>query len=360
MAMNRIVHTHFLARAFPIPRSLVLSNTAVDICDGVMRFFSRDQKHGMFIPRDFGTLAFPRLHTSQNDKVKEEAVTILGNWAHARGQKIVNAIIHEDEAYVFKVSVPTSDRSQIRSAIEALLEENVPIPPSDAIFEYTIVARDEKLHESTVAVTALSRASVNEYLDIFKKSGLTVASLDTEARAMAKALFTKDDTNVHAVLAIAERHSVVFIAERGAVVFSSSIEVGSRDFDKAIAKTLNITEDAARTLKHEQAITPAKDEANLFEATLSVSSTIRDELAKVLAYWKAQGKKEREFVDVSEIILLGSDSVNAGFAQYISATSKIPCRIGSVWTNTEGPDKTLPTLHHNDSLDYGSVIGTLI
>lgn len=359
--MNFTFNTKWVAEAFPVPGPLTLSNTSVDISDGIMRFFECTRKRGVVYPKDFGTLPFPRLYNDKADEaVKKEAILVLKKWAVPRNIKIVNAIIHEDEAYVFKVTVPTNNPKEIRPALEALLEENVPIPPSDALFEYSILASDQNLSETTVAVSVISKTSALKYLDVFAQGDISVVSLETESRAIAKTIFPKNDTGVHAVLSIAKRHSVVCIIEKGAVVFSSSIEVGDTDLTRAVAMTLNIKEDAAETMRKRDGRTDNETDIQLFEAMMPVFGTIRDELGKMLVYWKTQGKKERQFVDISDIILLGSGSVAPGFAEYITAASKIPAKIGSVWTNTLSPESCLPRLHKNDSLDYGSLIGTLV
>jgi len=359
--MNFTFKTKWLAGAFPVPHSLILSNTSVDISDGVMRFFECTRKHGVVSPKDFGMLNFPRLYKGTiDDAVRKEAVSILKKWASTRTIKAVHALIHEAEAYVFKVTVPTTHPKEINSALEALLEENVPIPPSDALFEYTVLASDEHLAETTVAVSVISRKSAEQYLNIFSESGIGIASLDTESRTIAKAIFPAGDTGVHAVLSIAYRHSIVSIIEKGAVVFSSSIEVGEYDLVRAIAKTLNITEEAAEALRKKDSPDDNEKDMKLFEAMMPVFGTIRDELGKMLVYWKTQGKKERVFNDITDITLLGKSSMAPGFAEYITASSKIPARIGSVWTNTLSPETSLPRLHKNESLDYGSLIGTLL
>ena len=358
--MNINSQKKWVMNAFPVPSALVLSNTSVDISDGVLRFFECTRDHGVIAPKDFGTLSFPRLHTDGvQDKTKTEASTILKNWALPRNIKMINALIHEDEAYVFKANLPTTNPKEIRSAVEALLEENVPVPPNDALFEYTIIATDEKLTETAVAVSVLSRTTVNEYLNIFKNAGIGIASLDTESRTLAASLFQSNDTGVHAILSIAKRHSIICIVENSSVVFSTSINVGEVDLIGAVSKTLRITDEAAETLMKDEK-TNNKQAMELFEAMMPVFGTIRDELGKVQVYWKTQGKKERHFSDIADIILVGTSSVTPGFSEYITSISKIPAHVGSVWTNTLSPDISLPRLHKKDSLNYGSLIGALL
>ena len=351
----------WIDKAFPVPGILIPTLVSVDISDGTLRFFEFSRKRGDFAPKEYGSLPFPRMHIgANNEKGRSEAISALKTWASGKKYASARVVIHEDEVYVFKVTVPTTDKNEIRSAIEALLEENVPIPPNDCVFEYQAMAADYTLRETTLAVSVVSRKSIAEYLDIFSSAGISVVGFETEARAMAHALFTPQDSLVHAVLSISEHHSVVFIVEKGAVVWSSSLEVGSSDIDKAISKTYGTTIEAARALKLEKAFAEADGDMSLFEAMLPVLSTVRDELGKVLSYWKSQSKKERDAKDVVDVILTGKDSLIAGFSRYISLTSKLPAKPGSVWTNVLSIEEKIPELTRRDSLDYGTVIGSLL
>lgn len=348
-------------KAFPVPDILIPTLTAVDASDGLLRFFEFSRKRGVLAPKSYGSVIFPRIHIGAGDeKSRSEAALALRAWAAEHGCSSVRAIIHEDEAYVFKVTVPTVEKNEIRPAIEALLEENVPIPPSECVFEYEAVDSDSTLKETAIAVSAVSKKSVGEYLDMFSSAGLEVVGFETESRAMTRALFSPLDDLVHAVLYIAEHHSVVFIVEKNTVVWSSSLEVGSADLDKAIAKTFGIGVEAARALKLEKAFAEADGDSSLFGAMLPVFSTIRDELGKILSYWKSQSKKERSEKEIADVVLAGRDSLIAGFSRYISLTSRLPARTASVWTNVLSVEEDIPELSRRDSLDFGTVIGSLL
>lgn len=353
--------TSWFKKAFPVPRLLLPSPVSIDICDGSLRFFEFSRAKGALRPKAFGTRAFPSIRVDEaSGKERDEAVSALRAWSAETGHRSVHGIIHEGEAYAFKVVLPIAKRSGLREAIEAVLEENIPMPPSEAVFEYDVIREDPKLGETTVAVAAVSQKALRSYLEILGDAGLSAVSLETESRAAARAIFPAGDEGVHAVLSISARHSIAFVVERGAVVFSSSLPVGSVDIDRTIAKTLGVSEEEAGKLKDEKARSEHEDSTKLFGAALPVLSTVRDELGKVLVYWKTQGKKEREFRDIEDIVLLGKDSLVAGFDRYIAVTSKIPVRHADVWTNVLSANEKLPDLHRDDSLDYAALIGSLL
>jgi Tfp pilus assembly PilM family ATPase len=350
-----------IQNAFPVPHLLIPSRMAVEVSDGSLRFFESARTQGALYPKRFGTIAFPRLRLSAlTDKAKEEAIAALSSFRTANNVKAVKVIVHEGEAYVFRMTVPTVHAREVRAAIEAGLEENVPIAPSEAVFEYTVIRVDLVRVQTIVAVTVLSQKSLDAYVDIFSEAGLSIVAFETEARALARSLFTPTDTAVHAVLAIKSHHSTVFIVENGAISFSSSIEVGSADMDAAIAKTFNITPAAAQAMKLAKGFAPDKDDMPLFESMIPVFSTIRDELDKVFAYWRTQNKKEEFSKDIADIVLAGGDSLISGFSQYLTLSSRVEAKQGSVWTRTISPEKALPQLSYRESLDYGAVIGALL
>lgn len=337
----------FIKKAFPVPKILTLSNVSIDATDGELRFFEFGRKAGSLRPKACGVLPFPRVHGSKNEGVAIEAAAALKDFAASRHYRAVRCLIHEGDAYIFRLKVPTVNPHEIRAAIESMLEENVPISPSETIFEYETISIDYVRGETLVAVSAVSEKVVSEYQRLLESGSLAPVSFDTESHAISRAIIKHGDHGAHAVLCIKARHTVVFVIENGKVTFSSSVEVGSTDLDAARAKAPVAKGDGT-------------EDAQIFDTLLPVFSTLQDELGKVLIYFKTAAKKEAAPMEIQDVILMGSACRIAGFARYISITSQLPVRIGSVWTNLLSPEREVPELDERTSLDYASVIGTHI
>jgi Tfp pilus assembly PilM family ATPase len=362
----------FIDKAFPVPRALQLADTAIDLSDGLFRSFEFSRSRGALAPKAWSASPFPRTrHGGMDEKARAEAAAALKSKAAALGIKSVKALIHEGDVFVFKTRAPI--QGDLRLAVEASLEENVPIPPAEVVFEYELVYEDDKRGQRVAAVFAVPVAAVSEHADIIKLAGLSLAGFETEGRAIARALVAPGDEGTHAILTILEKHSVVSVVLRGVVCFSSSVDVGAADLDVAVAKTFNIKPEEARALRRSpdaasntkggrssQNPQNAPSETALFEAMIPVFATIRDELSKVLVYARGQAKKEGEEAGVSDIILAGSDALVPGFARYISLTSHLPARVGSVWTNVLDVDRYLPAIDRQASLDQAVLIGALL
>lgn len=344
---------------------LSLSDVAIDFFDGRLCFFEFGRSHGEVRPKVCGTLPFPALQRDmrQDAPVFSQAAAALKAFAKDKGYRMVRAIIHEGDVYAFKMRVPTINPKELRPAIEAGLEENVPIPPAEALFEYEVISTDSVRNETVVAVTAISNKVVASYISLLAAADMTPILFETESRAMARALVPRGDMGNHAVLAIEERHTVLFIVERGVATFSSFIELGSLDLVHAVAKTFSVTETEARALMAGVGSKPGVDEKMVFESMLPIFSTMSDELGRLLLYFKGESQKERGATDIdsireiSDIILAGTDVRIPGFAQYVSASLRVTARVGSVWTNVALPEGGVPELDERVSLGYAALIG---
>jgi Tfp pilus assembly PilM family ATPase len=351
-----------IQKAFPVPHIFVLSDVAIKFFDGKLSFFEFGRSHGVTRPKDCGTIPFPHLKRDmmENRQIFAEAGNALKTFAQSKGYRMVRVIVHEGDVYAFKMRVPTTNVDEMRPAIEAALEENVPIPPAEAIFEFDIVSIDTVRNETSVAVTVISEKMVAVYMTLLQTAGLIPVAFETESRTMAKSLIPAGDQGTHAILAIEEHHSVIFIAEKGVMTFSSVVEFGSIDLTRAVAKTFNVTEDVARSFMTGKGLREGITETIVFESMVPAFSTFSDELEKVVLYFR--GEAERNTVGenpgiVTDILLAGSDARISGLTQYLTATVKLPTRIGSVWTNVKFPAGVVPELEERQSLGYTSLIG---
>ena len=349
-----------LDRAFPVPHALTMSEVALSMHDGELRFAQITHSRGVATPVVFGIVALPELRIDgQDQKTREEVIKKISAFATEHAYKAVRVLIHEDEAYVFPLTVPSIDSSTFKSVIESNLEENVPIPPADALFEYQVVSVDEIRNETTLSVTVLSEKAISTYNNLLKEGGLFPVAYETEARALARALVKKGDDSVHALLHIGRRHSVMAIVEKGVVSFSSSIGVGSLDIVKVVSKSVALSIEDAEKLILEKGFETGKEDMQIFDAGMPVLSTLHDEVGKMLVYWKARNKKGST-APISDILISGKYGLMNGVAKYISVTSQLPVKVGSVWTNILDTQDSPPEISLDDSLDYGGVIGTLI
>ncbi len=287
---------------------------------------------------------------------KDELVKVLASISKEEKYKFVKASLPESKAYVFNVSLPEMPESDIADAIVFRIEDNAPISAAEAIFDYTIIGKNEK-GETEVSVTVVQESVIREYIDLYNKANLIPRSFELESRAIARALVEPDDARTYLIVHIGENKTVFSIVRAGVVRFTSTLYVGSTNLTDAIGRSLSINLQDAEKMKDKTVTINSKGE-KVFESIAGAVSSIKDEVNKLLVYWfthKDPGTPGIQKID--EILLSGKDSTIPGVLEYMSRNTKVPVRIADAWASCFSYDNFIPDISADISLDYVSSIG---
>lgn len=329
----------------------------IDISDGAVHFVELLKEGNNFIPHRFGERKLaPGIVVSGSIIKKDELVKVLNSISKDEKYKFVKASLPESKVYVFNVSIPEIPQDEIEDAIVFRIEDNAPISASEAIFDYTIIGKNEK-GEIELSVTAVQESVVREYIDLYTKASLMPRSFELESCAIARALIKPFDPRTYLIVHIGENKTVFSIVRGGIVRFTSTLYVGSTNLTNAIGRSLAVNLENAEKLK--EGISKTNDGAGkVFESIAGAVSSIKDEINKLIIYWfthKAPGTPGIQKID--EIIFSGKDSTIPGVLEYMSKNVKIPVKIADPWTSCFSYDDFIPNISVNESLDYVTAIG---
>jgi Tfp pilus assembly PilM family ATPase len=127
----------FLFKFFPPPRFLMSPSFGLDISDESLKFVELLRtKDGIKMGR-YGERKIP-VGIIESGKIKnpEKLKEVLSSLREEEGVKFVRVSLPEEQVYLFALKLEKSGLKNIREGIELALEEHVPIPAQDAIFEY--------------------------------------------------------------------------------------------------------------------------------------------------------------------------------------------------------------------------------
>lgn len=344
-------------RYLRIPRFLEMPAIGIDISDGAVRYVELLKEGNNFIPHHFGERKLsPGVVVSGSIIKKDELIKVLKSISQEEKYKFVKASLPESKVYVFNVTLPEMPESDIASAVVFRIEDNAPISASEAIFDYTIIGRNEK-GEIELSVTAVQESVIREYTDLYNQASLIPRSFELESRAIARALIHHKDARTYLVVHIGENKTVFSIVRAGVVRFTSTLYVGSSHLTDAIGRSLSVNTQDAEALKGRPlSVSPCEDK--VFESISGALSSIKDEVGKLLIYWfthKVSGTPGIQKID--EILLSGKDATIPGVLPYMSKNVKVPVRIADAWTSCFSYNDLIPDIQANDALDYVTAIG---
>lgn len=349
-------------KLFPPPSFLLMPHAGIDISDDAVRIIQFSySSHGLKIAKS-GFREFPAGMVEAGYINDEPGVTkIIAELARELGVIYVKASLPEEKTYLFKSEIPSLDEKEIRQNIEFKLEENVPVSPANAIFSFEIIptaaSAGSPLAPSTkhtAMVSVAPRKVIDAYLQILEGARLTPISFEVQARAVSHALISPKSSSTSLVVEIMHHKTGLYVICEGVVAFTSTIPWGSAFVTEAIAKALSITPAEAAILKKNAGYHDAKDTQQISVAIDPLISSLQKEIFKIYGYWADHGEGRRA---IDNVILCGSDALLVGLLSQVAPEPHIPVTIGNVWTNAFSSDYYIPTIPHEDSLDYAAAVG---
>ncbi len=348
-----------LSRYFPPPKFLAMPAVGLDISDTAVRFIEFVGNGTHFRVGRFGARSLPAgVIVGGYIEKKDELARAIRSLQTEFKLDFVRVSLPDEKAYLFKTQIPKMPEREIRGAIELRLEENVPIPPANAVFGYHIIDSQKKESEHLdVAVTVVPQKVAAAYVEVLEKGGVTTISFEISARSVANAVLSPEDHTPVLVVNFGEARTGISVVADGAVSFISTIPLGEDAIVSALAKHFEVSEKEAYEIKEKRGFVKTGENITLFRSLASELSAITEEIKKVLVYWQTHGGGAETVEEIRKIILVGRGSDLAGFSEYLSESVGKPVGQGHVWRNAFSLGAYIPPIPMRDALDYAAAIG---
>ncbi len=344
-------------RFFPTPSFLEIPSFGLDISDESLKFIELNStKDGVRVGKYGERKIPPGIVEFGIIKDTEKLEKILLSLKKEIGIKSVRVSILENQIYLFKLKLDKAGLIGIRESIELTLEEHIPVPAAETIFDYEILHQDDRSIE--LQVGAISKNVIENYLLVFKNCGIAVHSFELEAQAIARAVIKKDDMETYMIVDFGEKRTGIFIVSQGVVMFTSTVDMGGVMLNNAIQKNFKISFEEADAMKKEYGLQRNVANKEIFPVVLNSVSILRDEVAKHFMYWQThQDEDGKPNSPIKRIILCGGDSNLIGLSDYFSVSMKTSVEMANVWINITDTDKSIPDIPFKQALSFAAALG---
>lgn len=347
-------------RYFPVPCSLILGGTGLDISDLSVKFISLVTSPNDYRVTDFGEAAIP-VGVILGGKVinQDGLVKVLAEFKTKHNLQYVVASLPEEPAYLIRVKLPFMPANELRDSIELQLEEYIPLPAGEVVFDYEVFAHP--LAETgyyDLSVSIIPKNVLADYKQALEKAGLIPIVLEIEAQSLARSLVSAGDKKTYLIVDIGKTRTGFCVVSRGIVLFTATLgSIGGENLTTAIQKNLGITYNEAEKLKLAKGLRHSAADKQVFEAIIPVVSIWRDEINRYRSYWETH-KDDGEAKDkISGIIICGGQSSLPGLVDYLESNIGLSVTIGNPWTNVLEKNTTVPSIDFNNSLRYATATG---
>lgn len=269
---------------------------------------------------------------------------------------IACAALPESKSYLFETTAVGTTKDEWHVAVEQHLDELVPLPPVETVFDIVRVGTGTQ-GEALIAGVGYARRMVEETLAAFDEADIPVRSLEGETFAMARALLPHGDESTVLIIDIGKTTTKLAIVAKRIPRFTTTFGIGGHALTLAVQKHFGVTEEEARKVKAERGIVPSPGNEDYIGAMLSTVSAIKDEIARRLEYWQTRAPLSGTNERVTRAILAGGNASIRGLPEYLEGALHVPVTTGDVFTNLAPREHWLPPLDYMESLAYATAIG---
>lgn len=199
-------------------------------------------------------------------------------------------------------------------------------------------AINDKKDDLKVLIAAAPKKVVLKYVEIFKKAGLELLSLETENFAMERSL-VGGDKNPVMIVDIGDITSDISIVENSIPLLARSVDVGGKLITDAIVNSLHVDQKRAEQFKRDIGFLPG--EGNMPKVIEKVVAPIINEIKYCFDLYGSSQSNQR----IEKIILTGGSSFLPNIDKYLADLLNIKVFIGDSWARIIYPMELKTTLN---------------
>jgi type IV pilus assembly protein PilM len=351
-----------LEQVFPPPTYISLPAIGVDISDTSLKYigFERVHIHDTELSlKHWGDIDIPE-GVVERGSVHDAGVLVsaLKEVKKKTNAEYVNVSLPEERAYLFETTIPrNTPKRDIHELLEFRLEENVPLSPRDAYFDFAIVGTDEETSEYRAAVAVYAQNTINNYYDACVQAELMPLAFEIEAQAIARAATSRNTKGAEMIVDFGKTRMGVGIVYNGSLMYTSTIDIAGLQLSAAMRHVLGDKTEAELTeIKNTKGIIRTKDNEAVADALREIMKLMIDELSVRMHYWHTR-KIDRGEREIKRIVLCGGTSNLWGLPEYLSDALQIPTVRAEVWQNAFSFETFVPPITRKYSYGYATAIG---
>lgn len=266
--------------------------------------------------------------------------------AHATTTQAITAL---PIASVFSavINLPAAASKEIASAVRWEAKKLIPLPLEEVVLDWKLLPKpamtsNQKPTESTIEVllTGAPKTLIDKYVDVFKKAGLSLLSLETEAFAFIRSLIGNDPSPT-IIVDIGARKSNILILDRGVPFSTRSIDVGGKNFTQNIATKLSMPMDQAEELKRNMSETELS--GGVPDMIKEILTPLLNEMKYSLDTYRARNSLTRP---IEKIILTGGGAMLPKLTDYFTEFFNLRTFLGDPWVRINYSDELKPVLQN--------------
>lgn len=342
---------------FEVPSFISMPAVGIDISTDSLRFIEFKKRGAEYVVGRYDSVLIPAgIVQAGNVEDPIGLAGLIKDLAKKYDLSLANVALPEEKSFLVQMDFQNISKQEIRNAIELHLEEYVPIPTSECVFDYTIIPSSIK-NVTSVIVCAFPEKIINQYIQAFSGTGILPKTFELQSNAMARAIVPKNDLEPMSCMGIDIGKDItnIFIIKDGVVNFSAILDLGGDSITSQISKDLQITFAESEKIKIDNGL--FCDEERVKVAISKILDELSGHILKYFNYWDT---KTSQVSSIKKIYLTGGGSNLKGIVEYLEQELRVDIKVSNPWFNIIEFDSYIPPISANISQGFAAAIGLAI
>lgn len=284
-------------------------------------------------------------------KQPEKLKGVLSEVFSKNGIEFVAFSLPEEKGFLRNIKLQGVKESEIREALEFQLEEHIPFPPAEIVFDF-VLAKKEKDHLDVVLM-AFPRTLVESYLGVIKEAGALPVLVESELNASIKSLVLTSFGGTSMIMDWGRTKTAFAIAEEGVLKFTSTIPLGVAALNEAVAKSQTVGAAEAEKLIYKEGFLPSAGN-KVFQAMAAVATSVLEEAEKYVSFWQTHSESR---LPPDKFYIIGGGAKIPGIEGYFKKELNMDVILGDPWVNLKFTYRYVPVVEQTDSVRFATSIG---
>lgn len=299
----------------------------LDIGTGSIKAVQLKKSFGKFELVSFGSAPLTE-NISQSDssvdqkKIAEEIKKLV----HSMHLVTKNVIMSLPGSTVFTtvINIPKMPMTELKKAVSYQAEQNIPLKISEVKIDWQVIGEIPAKNELLVMIIAAPNTKTQKLAELAQEADLELSAVEINAIASARSLQTNDP--LYMIVDIGTFSTELTVVSKAVVTLTRTVPVGGQVITRAVAQSLGLEESQAEQFKRKFGIEQDKLEGQIFKASKSVLSNLKEEIDRSVKYYSEQFGG-----NIQHLKLTGGGSRTLGIQKYLADELNMSVVYGNPW-----------------------------
>lgn len=278
---------------------------------------------------NFGVSGIPAGAVQNNmiveTKLVAEVLKKLVSDHGVKATKVISAVPGRS-VIMKKFELPAQKEDELEANIEFEANKVIPENLENVNLDYQILNSLEGGSKVEVLLVAVRKEIVNSYTDVIEDAGLTPAVMDVDYFAMESMYESNYEPQsageVIGLIHIGSRYTSINVLSNGISTFTGDLPVGGEEFTEALRRALQISGEAAETLKV-TGLLDGKPFPELDDLLKPTAETLAEDIRRNLSLYGAVASEE----GIRNIYLSGGSAKVRGLTAAMEEKLGVPVQL---------------------------------